>query len=222
MIVCPHEKGGYAVRPMNWAGIWDENGRLKSTCRFTALFTEKADADEYCRICNDISAFSILSLREELLKHGSLREAFVASIASALKEYCLPFSPEEEVAEKVMQRIIGEEDKRYIGTEMSGSFSCENTEALQELFVSAKKMMSAVDITGYSSKVILQILGIFGDDIEKLVTTDRTHYEMLQALSGYVCIAGDYDKLYGKSVVLDEKKKIHTAKIEFRKGGNDA
>jgi hypothetical protein len=183
MIVCPHEKGGYAVRPMNWAGIWDENGRLKSTCRFTALFTEKEDADEYCRICNDTSAFSILSLREELLKRGDVWDAFVASITSALIDNVLPFEPDEELAEKILGRIVGDESARSFG----GSFSCEfkATDALQKLFDDAKKEMSTVDITGYSPKIILQILADFNDDIETLVTTDIEHYEMLKCLSGF-------------------------------------
>jgi hypothetical protein len=206
---------------MSWAGIWTEDGKLKSTCRFTALFAEKANAEEYCRICNDISMFSILSLREELLKHGAIWDAFVASIASALKEYCLPFSPEEEVAEKVMQRIIGEEDNRYLGTEMSGSFSCENTKALQEFFASAKKMMSAVDITGYSEKIILQILANFNDNIEMLVTTDVEHYEMLKRLSGFTYVPYDNDLLFGKPLLLDGSKTLKTAKFKFMKRGDE-
>lgn len=55
---------------------------------------------------------AITILRNELLKHDCLYEGFSASIASALKEhwYCgLPFEPEEEVARKILDYLIGEE-----------------------------------------------------------------------------------------------------------------
>ena len=51
-------------------------------------------------------------LQEELLKHGDLYRAFSASIESSLKEQKvteLPFQPESEIAEKILNRIIGEE-----------------------------------------------------------------------------------------------------------------
>lgn len=47
-------------------------------------------------------------LREELLKHSDLYNAFVCSIESSLKEQ-YPFQPESETAEKILKRIIGEE-----------------------------------------------------------------------------------------------------------------
>ena len=49
-------------------------------------------------------------LREELLKHGDLYMAFLASIESSLIEQkvtALPFQPERDIAYKVLQRIIG-------------------------------------------------------------------------------------------------------------------
>ena len=51
-------------------------------------------------------------LREELLKHGDLYRAFSASIESSLKEQkvtALPFQPESDIADKILQRIIGED-----------------------------------------------------------------------------------------------------------------
>ena len=51
-------------------------------------------------------------LRDELFKHGDLYIAFLASIESSLREQkvtALPFQPERDIADKVLQRIIGED-----------------------------------------------------------------------------------------------------------------
>ena len=50
-------------------------------------------------------------LRDELLKHGDLYKAFSASIESSLMEQkvtALPFQPESDIADKILQIIIGE------------------------------------------------------------------------------------------------------------------
>nr|DAZ85126.1 MAG TPA: hypothetical protein [Caudoviricetes sp.] len=51
-------------------------------------------------------------LRHELLQHGEIYRGFKASLKSALEHYnyCgLPFEPEEEIAEKILNFMIGEE-----------------------------------------------------------------------------------------------------------------
>ena len=51
-------------------------------------------------------------LLEELQKHGDLYMAFLASIESSLREQkvtALPFQPERDIADKILQRIIGED-----------------------------------------------------------------------------------------------------------------
>lgn len=51
-------------------------------------------------------------LREELFRHGDLYMAFLASIESSLREQkitALPFQPESDIADKILQRIIGED-----------------------------------------------------------------------------------------------------------------
>lgn len=51
-------------------------------------------------------------LQEELLKHEDLYNAFSASIESSLREQkvtALPFQPESDIADKILQRIIGED-----------------------------------------------------------------------------------------------------------------
>lgn len=55
---------------------------------------------------------AILVLRHELLQHGEIYHGFKASLKSALERYnyCgLPFEPEEEIAEKIIDFMIGEE-----------------------------------------------------------------------------------------------------------------
>lgn len=61
-----------------------------------------------CKPKNITEAVKIL--RNELMKHEELYDGFTASIASALKEHwcCgLPFEPEEEVAKKILDYVIG-------------------------------------------------------------------------------------------------------------------
>jgi hypothetical protein len=51
-------------------------------------------------------------LRHELLQHGEIYRGFKASLKSALERYnyCgLPFEPEEEIADKILNFMIGEE-----------------------------------------------------------------------------------------------------------------
>ena len=55
---------------------------------------------------------AISVLRHELLQHGEIYHGFKASLKSALEHYncCgLPFEPEEEIAGKMLDFIIGEE-----------------------------------------------------------------------------------------------------------------
>lgn len=51
-------------------------------------------------------------LRHELLEHGEIYNGFKMSLKSALEKYncCgLPFEPEEEIAEKILNFMIGDE-----------------------------------------------------------------------------------------------------------------
>ena len=55
---------------------------------------------------------AISVLRHELLQHGEIYQGFKASLKSALEIYStcgLPFEPEEETAEKILDFMIGEE-----------------------------------------------------------------------------------------------------------------
>ena len=55
---------------------------------------------------------AISVLRHELLQHGEIYNGFKASLKSALESYnyCgMPFEPEEEIAEKILDFLIGEE-----------------------------------------------------------------------------------------------------------------
>lgn len=55
---------------------------------------------------------AISVLRHELLQHGEIYHGFKASLKSALEHYnyCgLPFEPEDDVARKILDFMIGEE-----------------------------------------------------------------------------------------------------------------
>lgn len=55
---------------------------------------------------------AMIKIRNELLNHDDLYNGFVVSVASALKEHwcCgLPFEPEEDVAKKILDYMIGGE-----------------------------------------------------------------------------------------------------------------
>ena len=59
-------------------------------------------------------AEAIKIIRNELLKHEELYQGFVSSISSALKvHWCcgLPFEPEEDVAKKILDYVIGEKNE---------------------------------------------------------------------------------------------------------------
>lgn len=54
---------------------------------------------------------AICVLRHELLQHGEIYNGFKSSLKSALEsyDYCgMPFEPEEEIAEKILDFLIGE------------------------------------------------------------------------------------------------------------------
>lgn len=53
-------------------------------------------------------------LRHELLTHGEIYNGFKASLKTAIEKYCtcgLPFEPEDETAGKILDFMIGEEQK---------------------------------------------------------------------------------------------------------------
>jgi hypothetical protein len=53
-------------------------------------------------------------MRHELLTHGEVYNGFKASLKTAIEKYCtcgLPFEPEEETAGKILDFMIGEEQK---------------------------------------------------------------------------------------------------------------
>lgn len=47
LIISETDRGRYAVRPMNWAGIWNEKGQIKESLNHLALFIEKEDAEKF-------------------------------------------------------------------------------------------------------------------------------------------------------------------------------
>ena len=92
------------------------NGRDMKTNEETIKFTTIDDEIVCSTVRNcDLTAYvkiACIILREELLKHGDLYNGFISSIESSLKEQKvtgIPFQPENDIAENVLKRIIGEE-----------------------------------------------------------------------------------------------------------------
>lgn len=52
LTVCETVLGKYAVRPHNWAGIWDYDGKLADGMNSIAVFEEKEDAEWYAETKN--------------------------------------------------------------------------------------------------------------------------------------------------------------------------
>lgn len=47
LIICETDRGRYAVRPMSWAGIWNEKGQIQESLNHLAMFIEKEDAEKF-------------------------------------------------------------------------------------------------------------------------------------------------------------------------------
>lgn len=47
LIICETDRGRYVVRPMSWAGIWNEKGQIKESLNHLALFIKKEDAEKF-------------------------------------------------------------------------------------------------------------------------------------------------------------------------------
>lgn len=47
LIICETYREKYAVRPMDWAGIWNEKGQIQESLNHLALFIEKEDAEKF-------------------------------------------------------------------------------------------------------------------------------------------------------------------------------
>lgn len=84
----------------------------------TSIFelTAIPDIDIESQVCFSFTAPSVEDavrvLRHELLMHGEIYNGFKASLKSALEKYncCgLPFEPEEEIAGKMLDFLIGED-----------------------------------------------------------------------------------------------------------------
>ena len=116
--------------PYDWLGtkcFIDENEvpRVKSVNFHTAVdeipvvkfeMMEVPDIEMECLAQISATSQSITDaisvLRHELLQHGEIYHGFKASLKSALIAYSscgLPFEPEEEIAEKILDFMIGEE-----------------------------------------------------------------------------------------------------------------
>lgn len=221
LIACPFSSGGYAVRPINWAGIWDENGKLKSSCNVTAVFADEEDAKEYCQIMNEPLRMAGMILSDELNKRGDWYEVTKSNLVGMIRR--MPdYVGDIEAAHEAVEMWLEERllPQNPLNGSFESTFTIQNGEDYQKFVDMLRDEMKVIDITGYSDETILKIIA-GTDGVEKLVTTDPEHYEMLGMSRGYVCNTEDYDVLYGVPIVLDQYKELKTAKIRFEKRGSD-
>lgn len=53
LIVVESDRGNWCVRPSDWAGVYDTEGRIcELESNHTAIFSNRYDADEYVRFKN--------------------------------------------------------------------------------------------------------------------------------------------------------------------------
>lgn len=100
------------------------------------------------------------------------------------------------------------------------TFSIKSDGSLEKFIEQMRSELSVVDITDWPAAVIERLVDTI-PHISKLVTRNLKHYQYLQTEDGYVCVAGDYDMLFGVSVVLDKKGKIKAVQVGFEENGGD-
>ena len=79
-----------------------------------AMVYESLDGDVKIDLSKQKLTDAVSILRHELLTYGEIYNGFKASLKTAIEKYCtcgLPFEPEEETAGKILNFMIGEEQK---------------------------------------------------------------------------------------------------------------
>ncbi len=92
-------------------------------------------------------------------------------------------------------------DCSELGREMSVSFKADD--GMKRLKGRMERELSVVDITDWPAQMIEKLIFTF-PRTSKLVTRNPDHYYALQMEEGYVCVAGEYDTLFGVPIVLDK------------------
>ena len=111
--VVPYIDGEYLpfcmnIEPYNDSETGEEAVKFEASEEALRAYKDDCDCDlsSYVRIATII-------LKDELLKNRELYNGFISSIESSLKEQkvtALPFQPESDIADKILQRIIGEDE----------------------------------------------------------------------------------------------------------------
>ena len=79
-----------------------------------AMVYESLDGDVKIDLSKQKLTDAVSILRHELLTYGEIYNGFKASLKTAIEKYCtcgFPFEPEEETAGKILNFMIGEEQK---------------------------------------------------------------------------------------------------------------
>lgn len=100
----PEKIQGYAIFKANKVEVLLDN----------AMVYESLNGDVKIDLSNQKLTDAVAILRHELLTHGEVYNGFKASLKTAIEKYCtcgLPFEPEAEIAGKILDFMIGEEQK---------------------------------------------------------------------------------------------------------------
>lgn len=100
----PEKIQGYAIFKANKVEVFLDN----------ATAYEGLNGDVKIDLSKQKLTDAVAILRHELLTHGEVYNGFKASLKTAIEKYCtcgLPFEPEEETAGKILDFMIGEEQK---------------------------------------------------------------------------------------------------------------
>ena len=117
-----------SIDPVYYAYVMDETaiftrekpdpGKIQGYVIFKANKVEVllGNATAYEDLNGDVKKLTdaVAILRHELLTHGEVYNGFKASLKTAIEKYCtcgLPFEPEEETASKILDFMIGEEQR---------------------------------------------------------------------------------------------------------------
>ncbi len=80
LIVCETDKGKWAVRPAEWAGVWNEKGQIKESLNHIALFSHKEDAEKFVE-WKDLEEQGLLPNKERNIVKESQMEDRLAELA---------------------------------------------------------------------------------------------------------------------------------------------
>lgn len=115
LIICETDRGRYVVRPMSWAGIWNEKGQIKESLNHLALFIKKEDAEKFAEWKNAEEQGRLLKLP--------------CAVGDTVYAYCSEFG----ILEYEVDNIVISKDITYQCSSYSGPVGDCLSECLDEI-----------------------------------------------------------------------------------------